>query len=157
MVKLVLAALVAVAIAVAPAYAQDRGATDMQALRTAQKTDKRAYVANALALTDAQGKKFWPIYDAYQRALAQAARGRAIVAESLLNHPGDKPISDLAAKQFITQTLAADDTEVKARRKMSTAVLKALPAAKGARYIQLEGKFRAVQAYDIAQAFPLIE
>ena len=40
---------------------------------------------------------------------------------------------------------------------MHNAVLKALPTRKAARYLQLESKIRAVQAYDIAAAIPLIE
>src|SRR6185437_1721643 len=58
-----------VALAVPPAAAQDKGddATGMQALRTAMKTDKRAYIASQLSLTSAEAKRFWPIYDSYQR------------------------------------------------------------------------------------------
>jgi hypothetical protein len=50
-------------VAVAQSSAAD--VTDMQALRAAVKADKRAFVAATLALTDAEAKKFWPIYDAY--------------------------------------------------------------------------------------------
>ena len=32
-------------------------------------TDKKAYVASVLNLTPAEAKKFWPIYDQYQRDL----------------------------------------------------------------------------------------
>jgi hypothetical protein len=38
---------------------------------------------------------------------------------------------------------------------MFNAVMRALPASLAARYVQLESKFRAIQAYDIAAAFPL--
>jgi len=34
--------------------------------------------------------------------------------------------------------------------------MKALPAKKAARYLQLESKIRALQAYEIAAAFPLV-
>ena len=46
--------------------------TDMQALRAAVRADKKAYVASVLELTDAEAKKFWPLYDAYQRTLDMA-------------------------------------------------------------------------------------
>ena len=39
---------------------------------------------------------------------------------------------------------------------MQNGVLKALPAKKAARYLQLENKISAVQAYDVAEALPLI-
>ena len=35
--------------------------------------------------------------------------------------------------------------------------MRALPAKKALRYLQLESKIRAVQAYDIAQAIPLVK
>jgi hypothetical protein len=36
-------------------------------------------------------------------------------------------------------------------------VMKALPAKKAARYLQLEAKIRATQLYDVAEAIPLIK
>ena len=59
----------------------------------------------------------------------------------------------LALEDFIL----ADDTEVKARRTLYNRVMKALPATKALRYLQLEAKIRAVQAYDIAQTIPLVK
>jgi hypothetical protein len=35
--------------------------------------------------------------------------------------------------------------------------MRALPATKAARYLQLENKIRAVQAYDMAESLPLIK
>jgi Spy/CpxP family protein refolding chaperone len=152
--KFIMAALVAVALAAPGAHAQN-GAGEVDALRSALRTDKRAYVEHSLALTPVQAKKFWPIYDKYQVALNALARTRASTAESLLGRSGDKPMSNLAAKQFVTQNMQAEEAEVKARHRMFNAVMRALPAALAARYVQLESKFRAIQAYDIAAAFPL--
>ena len=150
------AALVALAFAGAPHAQPTIGdATDMQALRQAMKTDKRALVASTLALTDKEAKKFWPAYDTYQRSLDMLGRARAVSAEGSLDREHD--ISNLAAKDLVTRNMQADEAEMRARRKMFNAVMRALPAAKAARYIQLEAKIRAVQAYDIAQAFPLVK
>ncbi len=140
------------AVAPAPASAP---MTDTQVLRDALRTDKRAFVAKTLALTPAQDKKFWPVYDTYQRALDMVARARAITAETLLSR--DKKLSNAEAKMIVSQNTQADDNEQRARRRMVKGAMAALPAITAARYIQLESKFRAVQAYDIAQAFPLIQ
>ncbi len=150
--------LFALAVAMAPAlHAQDFAAavTDMQALRNAVKADKKTLVAQTLQLTDAEARRFWPLYDAYQRALDAASRQRAVVVEDLLGM--NKPLSDLYAKTLAAEFLAADENEVKARRKLQNAVMKALPAKKGARYLQLESKIRAYQAYDLAAALPLVK
>ena len=139
------------------AWAQDKSAdvTDLQALRTAVRTDKKAFVASTMQLTDAEAKKFWPAYDAYQGSLNMANRERVLAIEGLIGR--DKPLSDLYAKNLAKEIVAADEIEIKARRTLYNRVMKALPAKKAARYLQLEAKIRAVQAYDIALAIPLVK
>jgi Spy/CpxP family protein refolding chaperone len=157
--KFLSAALLALAVAASPAPALSQGAsadvTDMQALRQAVKTDKHALVASTLDLSPAQAKKFWPIYDSYQRSIDMLGRARSVSFEETLNR--DRDISNVAAKQLALRNMQADEAEMKARRKMYNALMRALPASKAARYLQLEQKIRAVQAYDIAQAFPLVK
>ena len=48
------------------AVAQDKPADDMETLRERARADKQAVVASALALTESEGKAFWPVYNAYQ-------------------------------------------------------------------------------------------
>src|SRR5678815_3182584 len=73
--------VVAIALLAASAgWAQDKASdvTDMQALQTAVRADKRGYVTSTMALTDAEAAKFWPIYDAYQSQLDVANRRRTV-------------------------------------------------------------------------------
>ncbi len=146
------------AIALAPAaWAQDKpgDSTDMVALRAAVKADKKALVTQTLDLTPAEAKKFWPAYEAYRRSTDMANRERNLALEGLIG--ANKPMSDLYAKNLANELVVADDAEIKARRTLYKQVMKALPAKKAARYLQLESKIRAMQAYDIAVAFPLIK
>ena len=129
--------------------------TDMQALRAAVRADKKAYVASVLALTDAEAKNFWPAYDAFQRTSDMANREKNVTLQGVIGQ--DKPVSDLYARQIAKDIILADDTEIKARRTLYNRVMKALPATKALRYLQLEAKIRAVQAYDIAQTIPLVK
>jgi Spy/CpxP family protein refolding chaperone len=144
-------------IVASPGTAQDRTADEaaITALRTAAKANKRALVASTLNLTDAEAKKFWPIYDRYQRDFDMLNRERNTTLEGLVAR--DRPMSDLYAKTLATELITVEEQEIKARRKMHNAVMRALPPKKAARYLQLESKIRAVQAYDIAVAFPLIQ
>jgi len=144
-------------ISASPAWAQGNAAdvTDMQALRTAVRTDKKAFVASVLKLTDAEAKKFWPAYDAYQRTFDMTNREKSVTLEGVIAQ--DKPISDLYAKQIAKDVIDADEVEVKARRTLYNRLLKAVPAKKALQYLHLEAKIRAVQAYDIAQAMPLVK
>jgi len=149
--------LAVVAIAVSPARAEGNAAdvTDMQALRTAVRADKKAYVASVMKLTDDEAKKFWPAYDAYQRTLDMTTRAKNVTLEGVIAQ--DKPVSDPYAKQIAKDLIAAEETEVKARRTLYNRLIKAVPPKKALRYLQLEAKIRAVQAYDIAQAIPLVK
>jgi len=152
------AALFAVlAFASVTVFAQSQAApvNDMQALRDGVKTDKKALVAKTLDLTPAEAKKFWPIYDTYQRALDASNRQVARAVESLIGF--DRPMSDAFGKQLAAELIVADENEIKARRKMQNQLMRALPPKKAARYLQLESKIRAFQDYDLAVAIPLIK
>jgi len=148
-------------IAMQSSWAEDKVAdvTDMQALRNAVRTDKKAFVASTLQLTDAEAKKFWPLYDAYQRDVDLANQRRNVVVTTLIGM--DKPPSDLYARNLATELMAADEAEVKSRRSLQNRLMRGvptriLPPRKAARYLQLESKIRAVQAFDIAANIPLI-
>ena len=148
----------ALAFCAPPSFAAENKAadvTDMQALRSAVRADKKAYVASVMMLTPAEAKKFWPAYDAYQRTLDMTGREKNVTVEGVIG--SDKPVSDLYAKQIAKDLIVAEEMETKARRTLYNRVMRALPATKAVRYLQLEAKIRAVQAYDIAQTIPLIK
>jgi len=151
----VVLALCAAFVAAPVALAQDNaaGVAEVQALRTAAQKDKRALVTQILNLTPAEAKKFWPIYDTYQSDLANYQRQRNTALEMVAMQ--DKPMSNGYAKNLANELLGIEEQEIKSRRKMHNAVMKALPPKKAAQYLQVEAKLRAYQAYEIAVAFPL--
>jgi len=141
--------------------AEDKNAdvTDMQALRKAVQSDKKALVASTLKLTDAEAKRFWPMYDGYQRDLDLINRRRVVAVEGLIDT--DKTMSDLYARNFANEMTSIDEAEVKTRRSLQNRLMRGVPTRilspkKAAIYLQLESKIRAVQAYDIAANFPLM-
>ncbi len=85
-----------------------------------------------------------------------ANREKNVVIEDIVEaeQAGVRPLrpADLAK-----DLVAADEIEVKARRTLYNRLMRALPAKKAVRYLQLESKIRAVQAYDIAAAIPLMK
>ena len=143
-------------------WAQDKAGdvTDMQALRAAVRADKRGFVESTLKLTPAEAKRFWPIYDNYQRVVDSANQRRVVAVEALIAR--DKPFTDLYARTLANELIAADEAEIKARRTMQNRLMRGvptrvLPPKKAARYVQLETKIHAVLAYDIASTIPLIK
>ena len=128
--------------------------TDLRALRAAVEADKRAYIASMMSLTNAEAKRFWPIYEAYQRNLDTSSRRRIIALEGLLFR--DKAMTNMSAKNVVSELTAIEDAEVKARHRLRNQLMRALPAIKAARYLQLEDKIQAVRDYDVASTVPLI-
>jgi len=140
-----------------PSWAEEKNteSTELQTLRNAARSDKRAFVQSTLQLTPAEAKKFWPLYDAYQRDLDMNVRQRTRALEGMI--AWDKPVSDRYARILANELIASDEAEIKSRRTLHNRVLRALPAKKAARYLQLESKLRAIYAYDIATTIPLIK
>ena len=144
------------------AWAQGNAAdaTDMDALRAAVRADKKAFVAKMLQLTPAEAKRFWPVYDNYNRIADDANRRRSLAVQAIVTL--DKPITDLYAKNLANELIAADEEEARARRTLTNRLMRGVPTRimpprKAARYLQLESKIRAMQAYDIASGIPLVK
>ena len=108
-----------------------------------------------MSLTDAEAKKFWPVYDAYQRELApiQARGNRAMI--DYINAP-ESAMTNANARRLIDALAAADESEAKVRRAYVAKFSKAIGAKKAARYYQVESKIRAMERYDQAAAIPLV-
>ena len=92
-----------------PVQAQEAGGavsdTNMEILKEKLKADKKLLVAGNMELTDAEGKKFWPLYDSYQKELQQ------------LNAQLGKVISDYAAAYNDGKGMIKEDRVKKAKRR----------------------------------------
>ena len=97
----------------APALAQTTATTNMEILRQKIKADKKLVVSENLKLTDAEGKAFWPVYDAYQKDL-QAINQRltaTILAYATAYNQG--PVTNEMAKKLLDEAMAIEDAEAK--------------------------------------------
>ena len=163
--KSIISALLVAAIVIAmPAGAQtkgaataDKGTMNMEILREKVKTDKKLIVAVNMKLTDAEGKAFWPIYDAYQKDLA-AINDRLlkmIVAYADAYNKG--AVSNETAKKLLAEALDIEEAELKLKRAYVPKLQKALSDVKVALYMQIENKIRAVVRLELAANIPLVE
>jgi hypothetical protein len=158
MMRRLVTAFVIVAGLAFPAMAQTTGATtNMEILRQKIKGDKKLIVAENLKLTDAEGKAFWPVYDAYQKDLQQINQRLSAVILAYADAYNKGPVTDALAKKLLDEALAVDDAEAKLKGAYAPKILAALPATKAARYIQIENKIRAVIRYELAAGIPLVE
>jgi len=134
----------------APAMAQNTGTSNMDILRQKVKADKKLVVAQNLNLTDAEGAKFWPVYDAYQADLQKINERLAAAIQAYANAYNKGPVTNEVAKPLLDEALAVDDAEAAMKKAAVPKILAALPAMKAARYIQIENKIRAVVRKELA-------
>jgi hypothetical protein len=157
MMKRLAMTLTLAAVLAAPAMAQNTGTSNMDILRQKVKADKKLVVAQNLGLTDAEGAKFWPVYDAYQADLQKINERMAAAIQAYANAYNKGPVTNEVAKPLLDEALAVDDAEAAMKKAAVPKILAALPAMKAARYIQIENKIRAAIRYELAASIPLVQ
>jgi hypothetical protein len=149
--KKILSALVC-ALLLSPACAQD---TDPAALLAKIQADRKGIVEKSMNLTAAEAKKFWPVYEKFQRQLDGPRREYTRAVNDYV--AAEKSLTDANANRLAKQVLSATVNEAKILDRYFAEVSKVLPGVKAARYMQLEFKMNAVQRFEAAKAIPLAE
>jgi hypothetical protein len=145
-----------------PVLAQEAGGaasdTNMEILKENLKADKKLLVAGNMELTDAEAKKFWPLYESYQKELHQLndRLGKTIAAYAEAYNQGQGSIKDETAKKLLKEALAVEEAEAKLNLSYADKIGKVLSATKTARYIQIESKIRALIRFELAAKIPLV-
>ena len=152
-------ALVIAALALAtalPAAAQTASdAATLQAIRDQLKNDRKVVVEHNMKLTPEEAKKFWPVYEAFQRELAPIqSKGNRALLDYIAS---ESTMTDANAKRLLEQVTNADESEAKLRRSYVSKFTKAVGGRKAARYMQVEAKIRAIERYDQAAVIPLVQ
>ncbi len=138
--------------------AQEAEQMNMEILKEKVKADKKLIVSNNMMLTDAESKKFWPLYDAYQMDLNQINERMMSMIKSYADayNAGKGELSNDLAKKLIGEALAVEESEVKLRQTYAAKLNKVLPSTKVARYLQIENKIRAIVKFELAARIPLV-
>jgi hypothetical protein len=143
---------------VLPAYAADESATmTMEIMAQKIKSDKKLLVAENMTLTDAEAKAFWPVYDAYQQDLYQINLRMAKVINDYALAYNKGAVLDDTARKLMDEAIAIELAEAKLKQSYLPKLVKVMPAAKAARYLQIENKIRALIRYQLADAIPLVK
>ncbi|OGA22120.1 MAG: hypothetical protein A3I02_05635 [Betaproteobacteria bacterium RIFCSPLOWO2_02_FULL_67_26] len=155
-----IALFIAVALLAVPAFAQGKPAADkpvdnMQILREKLKADKKLLVAANMELTEAEAKRFWPLYEEYQKSLHKINDRLAMVIVAYAKEYNAKSLTDDKAKKLLNDSIAVEESEIKLKRATVPKLSKVLPGRKVARYMQIENKIRALVKYEIAGEVPL--
>lgn len=155
---LLVGALLAPVSVLAEGHGGEMSDANMEILKEKVKADKKLLIAGNMELTDAEAKKFWPLYDSYQAELKglNERLGRTIMTYAKGYEEGKGHITEEMAKQLLGDYLAVEETETTLRRTYADKIGKVLPATKTARYLQMESKIRALLRFELAQQIPLV-
>ncbi len=141
------------ALAASPALSQGM-AESLELSREAVSTQKRGIVAGSLPLSDEEADAFWPLFDEFQAELKKIDdRSDRLITEFSAEYAS---LSDSRARALLDESLAIAEDRAKLMRRWVKRMEKVLPPRMLARYFQLENKFHAVVAADLAQQIPLV-
>ncbi|MCU0252411.1 MAG: hypothetical protein MUE61_19640 [Vicinamibacterales bacterium] len=144
----------------APAAAQTPQAgatTNMQILVEKLKADKKLLVAETVGLTDAEGKAFWPIYDACQAELGGINTRLKNLITAYAKDFNAGTMTDPKAAAMLTEMFAIDEALLASKKSCAAKLNGVIPATKIARYVQVENKIRAQINYDLAASIPFVQ
>jgi hypothetical protein len=140
----------------AASHAEERGITEQAAITTAMSEPRRqAIMAANVALSDAEGAKFWPLYRDYRVEVAK-------INEKVLGLISDFAKNYDSLTDAKAESITADMLETKKQRiaLMSSYVAKyakVLGHVKTARVMQIESKLDALVDVGLAQSVPLVQ
>ena len=154
----VLYAAVAAAVLASPAViAQEPSAANMEIVREKVRADKKLLVAANMNLSEEEAAAFWPVYEAYQKDIGALNERTRKAIESYASAYTQGAVPDDTAKKLLDEVLAIEGAELDMRKSYVPKFAKVLPAAKVARYYQIENKIRAAVRYELAEGIPLVQ
>ncbi len=130
---------------------------DMEILKQKVEADKKLLVAGNMNLTKTEAKAFWPIYDEYQTDLQKINKSKLDVILRYADAYNKGAVSDTTAKGLLSEYLDIEQSIIEMKKAYMNRLSRVIPAAKAARYIQIENKISAVENFVLADQIPLVD
>ncbi len=135
----------------APALSEN----DLQVLRSDLRSDKRKVMAEALALSDAEGVKFWPIYDNYVAELTKINDSKYALVKQYADRGGI--VTDAQATDMAMRLADVDIKADQLRKKYIPIVGKVLPGIKAANFAQVDRRLAMLVNLGLSAQLPLAQ
>jgi hypothetical protein len=144
-----------VAALVAGPLAAQANERDMRELTRAEiETAKKEIVAANMNLTEQESQAFWPLFDEYQaKRRANTDRRVALIERYAASYSA---MTDAAADSLAKDWIAIEKDRAALAGEWYPKFRKALPAAKAARFMQIENKLQVLIDYQLAANVPLV-
>jgi hypothetical protein len=137
--------------------AQDKPANNLESVHAKLKADKKLIVTKYMTLTAEEAKKFWPVYEAYQKDLQKINQRLVNLLQSYAVDYQNQSLTDEKAQQLLDEWIAIETDDAQRRAAYVPKVMQALPPKKAARYLQIENEYRTLLKYDLATIVPLVQ
>jgi hypothetical protein len=144
-------ALLLVLFAAAPGVCQDSGA--VEAALAAARKQQRFHLSGTLALSAAEGQRFWPACDRYEAAVAKLDARNARLITDLLR--GQAAMHPATASAMVEENLRIEAERLELLRSHVEELRKVLAPATLVRYVQLRNRLDLKIRWDLAQQIPL--
>jgi len=144
-------AVASLALAQGEAEVRQQLATD----RATIQADRQAIVAEALPLTEAQAKAFWPLFREYRTEMEKLG-DRAV--DLMIDYGKSMDtLTDEKATALLDEYLKIQRDEVKIKQSWLPKFRKVLPGKTVTRFYQIEGKLDTLLRFEAAAQIPLVE
>jgi len=140
-----------------PQESSSRGAVigkqDLDLLRKDLRAKRRELTATNLKLTEAEGERFWPVYDQYIKELIAINDKKFALIQDYANNY--RTMTNDQALLFIRQWLDFDIATTQLRQKYVPIVSKVLDGKKTATFFQLDRRIAMMIDLQVASQMPL--
>jgi len=144
---------------VMPQESSSRGSVistqDVDLLRKDLRAKRKELTAANLKLTDAEGERFWPVYDQYIKELIAINDKKFALIQDYANNY--RTMTNDQALLFIRQWLDFDIATTQLRQKYVPIVSKVLDGKKTATFFQLDRRIAMMIDLQVASQMPLVQ
>ena len=128
---------------------------DIQLLRSDIRSRKKQIIAESMKLTDAEGWKFWPVYDAYtQETTKLGDASYALVKEYAQNY---NDMTDAQADSLVKKMAALDVQTATLRQEWIPKFRKVLTGKQAALFFQLDRRINLLLDVQFAANIPMVK
>jgi hypothetical protein len=137
------------------ALAYSQTTSYLEILKSDVRTQRRALITGAMALTEEQAQKFWPVYKEYE-AEADKIFDREL---ELLKKYADmyKGMTDDVADVLLKEAMDIDQTQLDLNKKYYKKMKKDLGAKTAAKFRMVDNRINLMMNLQIAAEVPVIE
>ena len=146
-----------------PAWAENNNSTNSpnsavqaELLQSALKADRKAIIADNIALTAEEADRFWPVYHAYRIETNRLNATYRQLIDDYLRQYQAHALSDKQALKLLNRQLANQQARIQLKQRYVKKFKRVIAAKQVARFFQIDQRLDTIDMLKIAQHMPLM-